>query len=80
MNLQNKNHGRFCRTDRRTDGRTDGHFLDIAQLKLRTTEVEKWCLDLQYLLMGVLDILFGEISMFRSGGAYFWVFSVVLVS
>merc|ERR1712183_1057734 len=29
----------------------------------------KWCLDLQYLLMGVLDILIGEISLFRSGGA-----------
>ena len=28
MNLQNKNQGRFCRTD--------GHFLDLAQLKLRT--------------------------------------------
>ena len=35
MNLQNKNHGRFCRTD----GRTDGHFKDLAQLKLRKVEM-----------------------------------------
>ena len=35
MNLQNKNHRRFCQTDRWTDG----HYWDLAQLKFRKVKV-----------------------------------------
>ena len=47
MNLQNKKQGRFCRTDRQTDG----HFLDLAQLKLRIKKILiKKCVHLNHYL------------------------------